>query len=186
MSAKPEAGLSQNPLMRLLVLSPLLLSGAAATMLTISAPFAWGAADEFGISSWVPTASALVLSIPGLTMAFYGITRVLQRMTGLFEVDMFAGLTGAVAHWMAAVCMVIFTGTMGSAESYESLGAGGTTSAGFFFLCVLAALIGGALLAGLTAAYVWAVTPGRKTRVGERSPDQPDYVDDWARRNRRR
>jgi hypothetical protein len=71
---------------------------------------------------------------------------------------------------------------MGSAESYDSLDAGGTTSGGFVFLVVLATLIGLVLLGGLTAVYVWAVTPGARTRMAVRTEDEPDFLRDWVRR----
>jgi len=160
------------------------LSGGAAVMLTASSPAAWGAADGFGLASWVPAVAALILALPALAAASYGGVRVWSRMTGLFDVDMLGAVMGAGTHWIAAVCLVIFMGTMGREESYESLVREGVTTSGLVFLAVVAALIGGVLMAGLTMVYVWSVSPGRRTRIGERLKGEPDFLDDWARRPR--
>jgi len=180
-----SAPLAANPLAKLAALSPLLLSGAAALLLTAMAPVAWGAAQSQGLASWVPTVSALMLALPVLAISVYAIVAVWRRMTGLFEVDMVGAITGGVSHWVAAVCLVIFSGTMVSEKSYSSLGAGSTSSAGFLFLVVIGSFIGCGLHAGLTMVYVRAITPGRKTRVGERQPDEPDFIDQWTRTRRR-
>ena len=177
--------LTANSLAKLAALSPLLLSGAAALLLTAMAPVAWGAAQSQGLASWVPTVSALMLALPVLAISVYAIVAVWRRMTGLFEVDIVGAVTGGVSHWVAAVCLVIFSGTMVSEESYASVGAQSTSSAGFLFLVILASFIGCALHAGLTMVYIWAITPGRKTRIGERSSDEPDFVDQWTRTRRR-
>jgi hypothetical protein len=181
-----DAGpLSANPLRKLAVLAPLAMSAVAAAVLTAAAPVAWGAADGVGFEPWVPTVSSLMMSLPVLALSLYALRAVWQRMSGLFEVDMFGAAVGAMSHWVAAVCLVIFTGTMGSEESYESLGAEGTSSGGFMFLVVLAMLIGMALHGGLTMVYVWAVTPGRKTRIAERTGAEADFLEDWTRRRPR-
>ena len=177
--------LTASPLAKLTALSPLLLSGGAALLLAAMAPGAWGAADSQGLASWVPTVSALILAAPGLAISLYTTIAVWRRMTGLFEVDIVGAVTGGVSHWVAAVCLVIFSGTMTSEKSYGSLGAEQTSSAGFLFLVILASFIGCALHAGLTMVYIWAITPGRKTRIGERSSDEPDFVDQWTRTRRR-
>jgi hypothetical protein len=180
------APLTANPLRKLAVLAPLAMSGAAAVALTATAAAAWGAADSLGFEAWVPTVASLMMSLPVLALSLYAFRAVWSRMSGLFEVDMFGAVVGAASHWVAAVCLVIFTGTMGSEESYESLGAESTSSGGFMFLVVVAMLIGMALHGGLTMVYIWAVTPGRKTRISERGgEDDIDFLDNWTQRRPR-
>ena len=176
--------LSRSPVLKLVVLSPLLLSAAAASLLLALAPGAWGAAGGLGLAPWVPTASSVMLGLPVIVMSVWGSWVLLRRMTGLFEVDLFSAGTGGAAHWVASICLVTFAGTMGSESAYESLGAGSMTTAGFTFLASIAAIVGGFLLAGLTMVYVWSVSPGRKTRLAERREDEPDFVADWGRRRR--
>ncbi|HXH22082.1 MAG TPA: hypothetical protein VNN10_08635 [Dehalococcoidia bacterium] len=185
MDNAPATPLRANPLRKLLVLAPPLLSGGAAALLLAMAPAAWGAADDLGLASWVPTVSALFLALPALSISLYALRALWRRMTGLFEVDLFGAAVGAASHWVAAVCLVTFAGTMGAEESYRSLGAGGTSSGGFVFLVVIATLIGTTLHGGLTMVYVWAVTPGRRSRLAERREDEVDFVEQWTRRRRR-
>ena len=182
MSESAVKELRRSPGWHLLALSPLLLSGSAACLLIAVAPGAWAVADGFGLASWAPTASALMLALPVLLLSLYAAWRLLPRMRGLFEVDIASAAIGGISHWVAAVCLVIFSGTISSADSYRSLGAESTSTGGFMFLVVLAVLIGVFLHAGLTMVYIWSITPGRKTRIAERGPDEVDFVEHWGRR----
>jgi hypothetical protein len=179
MSEKP---LARNPLTRLLILTPLLLSGAAAVLLLALTPLSWGKADALGIASWAPAAGLLLVALPVLFMCAWGVKEVHHRATGLFDVDMTWAVLGAVSHWLAALSLVIFGGTATSAASYESLGVDSTSTGGFIFLVILFVILLGGLLAGMTGAYVWSVTPGPQTRIGERRDDEVDFVNDWTRR----
>jgi hypothetical protein len=181
-----RAPLSRGGPFKLLVLSPPLLSGAAALLLLAMSPVAWGAADGQGLSPWAPPAGLGVIAVTMLAMDAWAIRALRRRMEGLFEVDMTWAAVGALSHWLAALSMVTFAGWATSQSAYESLGADKTSTAGFLFLVAVTLVVFGGLLFGMTAAYVWAVTPGRQTRIGERREDEVDIVDEWVRRRPRR
>jgi uncharacterized membrane protein len=182
----PEAPLGRGAAFKLLVLSPPFLSGAASVLLLAMSPLAWGAADRQGLAPWAPPAGLIVIAVTMLAMDAWAVRALRRRLQGLFEVDMTWAVVGAVSHWVAAVCMVTFAGWATSQSAYESLGADSTSTAGFLFLVAVTLVVFGGLLFGMTAAYVWAVTPGRQTRLGERREDEVDIVDEWVRRRPRR
>ncbi len=124
-----------------------------------------------------------MLSLPALALSAWAMVAVWRRTTGLFVVDLFGAIGGAVSHWIAAISLVIFSGSMTAEESYKSLSLGGSTStSGFIFLVCLFLAIAGFLHAGMTMLYTWSVSPGPRTRLALRDPDERDFIEDWARR----
>jgi hypothetical protein len=184
-ATRSEKPLGRNPILRLMVLAPFALSASAALLVLALAPGTWGAAGDVGLASWAPAAGLLIVALPVLVIAVWAATSAWRRTTGLFEVDLTWASVGAVAHWLAAITLVMFAGTAGSRDSYQSLGVDNTSTAGFLTLAVVFCALFDGIVGALTLVYIWSIEPGPKTRIAQRRDDEVDFVAEWTRRRPR-
>lgn len=93
---------------------------AAAAMLCIAAPLAWGAGDGADLPSWFPTFTGLAAGVPALLISGVALRQVWSKTgyTYLFNLVFLGG--GFVCLMPATFMLAAMSGTVGARETYES------------------------------------------------------------------
>jgi hypothetical protein len=177
----------ERPLTRFALLALPLLLGLSSLAAILVSPFAWGAGDDVGLPSWMPTASALVFGVPGLLIADRYVRVVRRRTAGDFGVAPLLLTYGVLAMLVAIAAEVVIAAGAADPATYESL-KGDTPSddvspAAFLVVTAAVSLFLDALLLAALSGYASAIT--RQSGRYARGPDEPDGVGELlGRRNR--
>jgi hypothetical protein len=139
------------------------------------------AAASAGLASWIPPVSGFVLGLPVVIGDAAGANRLWLRIRGQVRVQGVQACGAGFVHFCGAALLVVAAASAGDPASYGS-DSGGTTTAGFAFLAVLAGIVEAAILGAATAVYVFAFEAGMERKPRE-PDDRPDLVDEWVRRH---
>jgi len=170
---------------------PLLL-GLSSLAALLTAPFAWGAGNNAGLSPWMPTAAALAFGLPGVVIAGVCLRQVRHKTTAAFGLAplllAFGMLTMplTIAAETAIAVGVTDSATydrLNSSSGSSSDGAPSSTGApadnvtpsGFIVGALVTSLLLNGLVAASATSYIAAISVEKAGRH-DRRPGEVDGV----------
>jgi hypothetical protein len=169
---------------KLALIVPFLLLGLAGAIEAFSSPLDWSSAagqsasgQQYDVPRWAASLNPLIIAIPALATAIFGVKAVMNRTRQLFSlVPVLLGV-GSFAILVYVLFLIALANQQpDEVYSYSFVGIeGGVGTEVSLAVTILGTLVLGGCAAGSALVYLSGITPEGSGRFDKR-PDEPDAM----------